>query len=200
MIMTKSFKNKKGFSLLEMLVTLVVFAVLMTMIVQVLVLSINAGRRIAGRSKVRGDLSEIAVMIRRDFRNSSRIDQTLCGESISFINPDGTNAVSSAPACFFNLTGNNYAWVYGSNVTECPENKLCKLKQNTSGVYELYYQSSDILKFDPTGTRFELTLYQQTEKTTQGILLASLTANVSDEVNIEVATQYRQISVFTRNF
>ncbi|HRN71461.1 MAG TPA: hypothetical protein PLS49_09885, partial [Candidatus Woesebacteria bacterium] len=79
-------------------------------------------------------------------------------------------------------------------------NKLCKLKQNPSGVYELYYQSSDILKFDPLGTRFELTLYQQTEKTTQGILLASLTANVSDYVNIEVATQYRQISVFTRNF
>jgi len=31
MIMTKTLKNKKGFSLLEMLVTLVVFAVLVSM-------------------------------------------------------------------------------------------------------------------------------------------------------------------------
>ena len=195
----------KAYSLLEMLVTLVVFAVLMTMIVQVLILSIESGRQIAGRSKVRGDLSEVAVMIRRDFRNASKIDDTLCGQGISFLNPDGTNAVSNSSACFFNLAGNNFAWVYGNAAasTPCPEFKLCKLKQNPAGVYEIYYQTSDILKFESTGTRFELTLYplnQQRDTITQGIVLASLMANVSDDVRLEVSTQYRQVTVFTRNF
>lgn len=195
-------KNLKAYSLLEMLVTLVVFAVLMTMIVQVLILSIESGRQIAGRSKIRGDLSEVAVMIRRDIRNASKIDDTLCGQGILYTNPDGTRAVSNSSACFFNLAGNNFAWVYGNAEpgTLCPEFKMCKLKQNPSGVYEIYYQSSDILKFESTGTRFELTLYQQQDTTTQGIVLASLMANVSDDVTLDVSTQYRQVTVFTRNF
>ena len=193
-------KNIKAYSLLEMLITLVVFAILMTMIVQVLILSIESGRQIAGRSKVRGDLSEIAVMIRRDFRNASRINDAQCGENVTFQNPDGTNVVDGTTACVFNLSGVNYAWVYGYPGKLCPENKICKLKQNASNTYELYYQSSDILKFDTVGTRFELTLYQQTDTTTQGIVLVTLMANVSDNVKIDVATQYRQVGVFTRNF
>lgn len=193
-------KNIKAYSLLEMLITLVVFAVLMTMIVQVLILSIESGRQIAGRSKVRGDLSEIAVMIRRDFRNASRINDTQCGNSVILDNPDGTNVIDGTTACVFNFSGSNYAWVYGHPGKICPENKICKLKQNSSNFYELYYQSSDILKFDPLGTRFELTLYKQTDSITQGIILVSLKADVSDDVMIDVATQYRQVSVFTRNF
>lgn len=200
--MTKT-KNIKAYSLLEMLVTLVIFAILMTMIVQVLLLSIESGRKIAARSKVRGDLSEVALMIRRDFRNAGKIDATKCGETVTFSNPDGTMVANSLPACFFNISGNNYAWIFGEDPAAsaiCPNKKLCKLKQNASGNYELYYQTSNILVFDMPSNRFELEVYQDDENTTQGILLSSLAVNAPANLRNDVATQYRQVTIFTRNF
>lgn len=195
-------KNINAYSLLEMLITLVVFAVLMTMIIQVLILGIESGRQIAARSKVRGDLSEISIMIRRDFRNSSKIIDSFCGDNINLNNIDGTRVVSGTSACFYNLSGINYAWVQGDTGNICPENKLCKFKQNITGDYELFYQSSDILKFNPNLTKFEINLINSgsTNEPTQGVILASLVADISDDVDVEVATQYRQVSVFTRNF
>jgi prepilin-type N-terminal cleavage/methylation domain-containing protein len=195
-------KNLKGYSLLEMLVTLVVFAVLMTMIIQVLLVSIDAGRKISARSKVRGDLSELAVMIRRDFRNAGKIDKDICGDNVSYTTPSPhlQQVVNSSPACFFTLSGVNYAWVYGGNSTLCPETKMCKLRLNPDGRYELYYQSSDILEFDQATTHFELSVSLENENVTQGLVLASLTANASGNLKDIVSTQYRQVTVFTRNF
>lgn len=197
-------KNLQAYSLLELLVTLVVFAILMTMIVQVLLLSIESGRKIAVRSKVRGDLSEVAVMIRRDFRNTGKIDETNCSEFVTYANPgNGQAVVVDSSACFFNIAGTNYAWVYGKNSLQplCPEGKICKLRQDVDNNYQLFYQSSDILFFDPASTRFELDVHHQdNENITQGIFLASLTANVPPGSKLDVSTQYRQVSVFTRNF
>ena len=193
-------KNVKGYTLLEMLVTLVVFAILMTMIVQVLLISIESGRKISGRSKVRGDLSEVAVMMRRDFRNAGKIDSTKCGDAIYHFDTSGIPVFSGLPACFFSLSGSNYAWVYGDD-SVCPKDKICKLKQSTSsGEYELYYQSSDILQFDRTKTSFEVNITQENESISQGIVLVSLTVNALESMKLDVATQYRQVTVFTRNF
>jgi len=197
-------KNLQAYSLLELLVTLVVFAILMTMIVQVLLLSIESGRKISARSKVRGDLSEVAVMMRRDFRNAGKIDEGSCGEAVNYINPgNGQPVVNGVDACFFNIAGTNYAWVYGENSAQplCPEGKICKLRQDSDSNYELFYQTSDILFFDPDITRFELQVYhQENENITQGVFLASLSVNVPPGSKLDVSTQYRQVSVFTRNF
>lgn len=196
-------KNLKAYSLLELLVTLVVFAVLMTMITQVLLLSIESGRKISVRSKVRGDLSELVTMMRRDFRNTGKIDEGNCGESISYINPvNGQEVTKSTDACFFSISGTNYAWVYGENNQPfCPNGSICKLKEDINNNYQLFYQSSDILFFDPETTRFELQVFPQTNNNiTQGIFLASLSANTPPGSKLDVTTQYRQISVFTRNF
>lgn len=196
-------KNLQAYSLLELLVTLVVFAILMTMIVQVLLLSIESGRKIAVRSKVRGDLSEVAVMIRRDLRNTGKIDEANCGDSVTFTNPNGQPVVINSSACFFNIAGINYAWIYGKNSAQplCPEGKICKLRQNAGNNYELFYQTSDILFFDSEATRFELQVYpQDDENETQGIFLANLAVSTPPDTRFDVETQYRQISVFTRNF
>lgn len=196
-------KNLKAYSLLELLVTLVVFAVLMTMITQVLLLSVESGRKISVRSKVRGDLSELATMMRRDFRNAGKIDEGNCGGSISYINPvNGQEVTKSTDACFFSISGANYAWVYGENNQPlCPNGSICKLKEDINNNYQLFYQSSEILFFDPGTTRFELQIFPKTnEHVTQGIFLASLSANTPPGSKLDVTTQYRQISVFTRNF
>lgn len=197
-------KNLKGYSLLELLVTLVVFAILMTMIVQVLLLSIESGRKVAARSKVRGDLSEVAVMIRRDIRNAGKIDETNCGQMVTYSTLSGQNVVNNSSACFFNIAGTDYAWVYGIDSAQplCPEGKMCKLREAADGSYQLFYQSSDILSLDPSSTRFELDVrLQEDDSITQGIFLALLAAKPSAESNLnEVEVQYRQISVFTRNF
>lgn len=199
-------KNLKAYSLLELLVTIAIFAILVAMITQVLVLSVNTGRKIAIHSKVKGDLSEIAVMIRRDFRNVGKINESKCsnatGDRITLSNA-GTE-ISFDSACFFNVAGINYAWVFnagGSNPL-CPEGKICKLKRNNGGDYELFYQTPDSIKFNPA-TRFELSTSnspQSDNKSTRGLFLASLSADVSKEYHLDLPTQYKQVIVFTRNF
>lgn len=195
--------NLKGYSLLELLVTLVVFAILITMIVQVLLLSIESGRKISARSKVRGDLSEVAVMMRRDIRNAGKIDEVNCGESISYTTSSGQSIVRDSSACFFNIAGTDYAWVHGKDSTQplCAEGKMCKLRRGADGNYRLFYQSSDILFFDPSSTRFELEfIVREDDSITQGIFLALLSAGPPPDSHLDVVKQYRQISVFTRNF
>jgi prepilin-type N-terminal cleavage/methylation domain-containing protein len=184
-------KRLKAYSLLEMLVTLAVFAVLLTMIINVLLLSIEAGRKIASRSRVRGDLSEISVMIRRDFRNASKIDSSNCGPSVGIF--------SGKSACIFNLSGVNYAWVQGDGTNGCPAWKICKMKESAPGIYSLFYQSSEILEFQD-GTKFEVQIYNENESTTQGILLATLLAVPPLDSNLDVPLQIRQVNVFARNF
>jgi len=187
----KKKNNLAAYSLLEMLVTLAVFAILLTMIINVLLISIEAGRKIASRSRVRGDLSEISVMIRRDFRNASKIDSTNCGVSVGLF--------SGKSACVFNLSGINYAWVQGDGTNGCPALKVCKMKESTPGNYDLFYQSSEILEFQ-NGTRFEVQIYDENESTTQGILLATLLAAPPLDSNLDVPLQIRQVNVFARNF
>ncbi len=184
-------KNIEAYSLLEMLVTLVVFAILLTMIINVLLISIEAGRKISSRSRVRGDLSEISVMIRRDFRNASKIDTSNCGLNVGLF--------SNKSACVFNLGGTNYAWVQGDGTNNCPAFKVCKMKESSPGIYELFYQSSEVLEFQD-GTRFELQIYDENESTTQGILLATLLASPPISSNLDVPLQVRQVNVFARNF
>lgn len=187
----KKKSNLGAYSLLEMLVTLAVFAILLTMIINVLLISIEAGRKIASRSRVRGDLSEISVMIRRDFRNASKIDRNNCGVSVGLF--------SGKSACVFNLSGINYAWVQGDGTNGCPALKVCKMKESTPGMYTLFYQSSEILEFQ-NGTRFEVEIYDENESTTQGMLLATLLATPPISSNLDVPLQIRQVNVFARNF
>ncbi len=193
----------QGYSLLELLVTLTVFAVLITMIVQVLLLSIESGRKIAVRSKFRGDLSEVAVMMRRDFRNAGKIDLANCGEHINYSTPDGKLLVSNTSACFFNIAGVDYAWVHGNGLgeSECEKGKICKLRKNIDGNYETFYLSSDILYFEENLTWFDLSYNKSIDGTVEeGTFLALIVANVPPDSNWDVVRQYRQISVFTRNF
>lgn len=183
--------NLAAYSLLEMLITLAVFAILLTMIINVLLISIEAGRKISSRSRVRGDLSEVSVMIRRDFRNATKIDSSNCGLSVGLF--------LGKSACVFSLSGINYAWVQGNDTNGCPTSKLCKMKESSPGIYELFYQSSDILEFQ-NDTKFELEVYSENESVTQGILLATLFAVPPVASNLDVPLQVRQVNVFARNF
>ena len=194
--MRKTVKNKKGYSLLEMLVTLVVFAVLVTMIVQVLLISIESSRKIAVRSKLRGDLSEIAVMMRRDFRNASKIDTANCIASTGSFNFNGQNYNSG---CVFDLQSSTYAWIIGSSSNTCATGKICKFIQ-TAGGYDLFYESSELLDIDGNRSRIEFQEFADDVTGSRGIVLSTLVADPTASKNIGVPTQVRQISVFTRNF
>lgn len=187
---TLKVKNVYGYSLLEMLVTLVVFAVLLTMIIQVLLLSVDSGRKIALRSKIRGDLSTTAVMIRRDFRNATAIDETKCGPSVAEF--DGQTA------CIYTLAGNSYAWAFGNDNNGCTKDRICKFKYDGL-TYNIFYETPESLVFDENITKFELEVYQVSKSETQGLLLATLQASPEDE-NAEIPSQVRQVTVFTRNF
>lgn len=182
-------KHKTGFSLLELLVTIVIFGILVVMLVQVLILNLRVSRMISLRSRIRSELSETSLLIRRDFRNSSRIVSDRCGSTVG--------EFGDQPGCVYVIANKTFAWVLGSEANDCPTNKLCRFEE-IAGVLEPNYISSDLYDIDPDKTTFEIQEYSDINETVNAILLVTLHIDILEE-ELDIAPQVRQITVSTRN-
>lgn len=98
--MNKMIKKKhKAFSLLEMLVTMAIFAILIVMLLNSLLLNIRLSTKINIRSTVRSNIDELVTQIERDIRNADYIDPSTCGEK----------------SCVIVIDGKTYTWQGTSN-------------------------------------------------------------------------------------
>lgn len=70
--------NKKAFSLVEMLVTLAIFAILSVILLNSLLLNIKLSTKINIRAKVRSNINEVYTQIERDIRNADEVDINNC--------------------------------------------------------------------------------------------------------------------------
>jgi type II secretory pathway pseudopilin PulG len=113
---------KKGFSLVETVVTIMIYAVMLFMITNVVLLNSRLSMQLQMRSRIRAELEQIATQIKRDIRNAD-----LMGEC-------------NANKCRFSIAGNEYSWNYVSS-----SGRINKTKNvGTSGSIE--FESSPILK------------------------------------------------------
>jgi len=71
--MKKIFKNKKGFSLLELLITLAIFAILMVTTTALLVINLKAARKIKARSYAREETAFMFNVLKKDIRNANSV-------------------------------------------------------------------------------------------------------------------------------
>lgn len=182
-------KNKKAFSLLELLVTIVIFGILVVMLVDVLILNLRVSRMISLRSRIRSELSEISLLIRRDLRNSSNVVAGRCGNILAEFN--------DKPGCVFVVANKTFAWVLGDGLNGCPDKKICRLEEK-AGVMELNYISSDLYTINLDKTTFEIQEYTDSKDTLNAILLITLYIDIVDQ-ELDIAPQIRQITVSTRN-
>jgi len=189
--------KKKTFSMVEMLVTMAIFAVLSVMLLNSLLLNVRLSTKINIRARVRSDLNEIVTQIERDIRNAQEITQ--CGPP----NPTAT--------CNMVVNGQTVSWRL-----DTINHRVIRL---TGGVQD--YFSSPNLYFDNTALAFNKTTIQADEKGTlrYANIVVTLFAESSASVlgcesagankicsNTEAddvqwaENQVRQFSVSTRNY
>ncbi len=74
-------KNKKAFSLVEMLVSLGIISIIMVIFFNAMLISLNVTVRNNIRSNIREELSTVASLITKDIRASDRLDSNECRDS-----------------------------------------------------------------------------------------------------------------------
>lgn len=187
-IMLKKLKTRmKALSLVETVFTLAIFAILLVMLSEVLVLNIRASNMIKFRSSIRDELSELTSLIQRDIRNAGFIDIANCDDDI-----DIDSDINNESACRISHRQNFY-WVFDQGGELCPENKLCKINTDLSG--EVYFQTAEILSIDSINFEVSNSNIAGDEVT----VLITIVASATNE-NWDIDNQIRQISVATRNF
>jgi len=82
-------KKFKAFSIIEMLVTMAIFAILVVMLLNSLLLNIRLSTKINVRSTVRSNIDELVAQIERDIRNADSIEVAECTGSACAINVEG---------------------------------------------------------------------------------------------------------------
>lgn len=173
-----TFKNKKGYSIVEVLVSLGIMAVVITMLFNVLIVGIESSLKIIARSFVREEISSITGQITRDVRNSDRI--TSCGET------------STQNSCEFFKNNIRYRWTLCTDST----NRVCKYDMTNSASPTTVYRSSQNVNITTLDFAQGFGV-SETEKS-KNILFTIIGSHTNSYVNVN--NVFRQTSISTRNF
>lgn len=172
---TSNKKNRGGYSLLEMLVTLLIVNVIILMVSQVLVISLKISIQSHERSFAREELTNLTNLIRRDIRNSNGIKK--CSDT----------------TCIMIKDVEQITW----RICDNPDS-ICKIVTDTSGNETIVYETDP--KLIITGIIFEEITSGATGTidTQKSILLTVKARHSYETVNID--NLYRQVIVSTRNY
>jgi prepilin-type N-terminal cleavage/methylation domain-containing protein len=71
-------RKKNGFTLMETIVTLVIYSFILLMVTNVVLINAKLNEQLKMRSRIRSELAEMSALIKRDLRNASSINITEC--------------------------------------------------------------------------------------------------------------------------
>lgn len=171
----KLIKNKRGYSLLEIVVSLAIIAVMMVMLTNIMVISLTVSAKTSARANTREEISNILANMKRDIRNAELIknctgvdDGAVC---------EGILAVSGA-----------FSW--GICAEEDGTKMVCK-RDRDGNITESTpsHINIDKLSFD---VGFDKTLDKRT------IIVTIVASNESERLNVKNVIQ--QTSISTRNY
>src|SRR5690606_13353587 len=114
-------KRKKAYSLVEILVSLGIMSIVITMLFNVLIVGLQSTVKVIARSSIREEMSNISGQITRDIRNSDKV--TACGE------------LTVSNSCEFFYNNVRYSWSLCSDSAT----QVCKYDlTDTSQPLEIY--------------------------------------------------------------
>jgi prepilin-type N-terminal cleavage/methylation domain-containing protein len=184
----------KAYSIVEMLVTMAIFSVIITMILQSLFLNVKLTSQINLRSKFNSDLDQLVSLIERDIRN---VDYYYPVDLPGFIK--GCDATTLQSDCTFSANGINIKWYLD---TQSPIHSVRRAKQENLNPQVIDYNSTNILDVE----EFEFTI-NSTENLDSQARLANILVTIKVKPAIPewtsvygIDSQVRQISVSTRNY
>lgn len=122
-------KKLKSFTLIETVVTILIYAILLLMITNIVLANARMSQQLRIRSRIRSELTEIVTLVKRDIRNVSSIDVT----------SDPTNCTNRSinSQCKLNILGTQVIWSYDRSTQ-----KIIRRTIPTDGST---YNNSDIL-------------------------------------------------------
>ncbi|MDQ6985161.1 MAG: prepilin-type N-terminal cleavage/methylation domain-containing protein [Candidatus Dojkabacteria bacterium] len=177
----KSKKNKKGFSLIEVIVSLTVIALVLTLFFNIFILSSNITFKTLARSKVRESLSDLTSLISRDIRNSEYIVEC------------GLNSIEGSESCEFVVGGTQYLW------HRCEEYSYCKEeKDDATGNYNTIFETDGDIVIDKVKFEKGFSSENGTTSSQNNVLFTVIGSHFN--TNLEVTNLIQQISISTRNY
>lgn len=171
-------KSKKGYSIVEILVSLAILAIVITMLFNVLIVGLQGSLKIIARSFVREELSAITSLITKDIRNSDRVIS--CGDSL----PQNS--------CEFFKNNIRYSW----SVCTDDELRICKYDlSDVANPVKVFENSQNV---NVTLLEFAQGIAAGTVQESRNILITIVASHNNSYVN--VTNVFRQTSVSTRNY
>ncbi len=119
-------KNIKGSTLIELLITLGIMSILLTMLSNIFLQIMVINLKNKERTYVRDISSSVLNQIRKDIRNADTVDAKYCGSVTDF------GSLVTYDKCIFNTNNKRYIWevyqipeytgspAYGIRKSECP--------------------------------------------------------------------------------
>lgn len=171
------FKNKKGYSLVEILVSLGILSIVITMLFNVLIVGLQSSLKITARSFVREEMANISGFISRDIRNSDKILN--CGET------------AIEYSCVFFKNNIRYKWERCDN-----NNYVCKYDLTDINNPLVVYKSSQSVLIN--SLEFTQGFGSGETQKAKNILFTIVASHTNSYVNIN--NVFRQTSISTRNY
>jgi type II secretory pathway component PulJ len=131
-------QKKKAFTLIETVVTILIYSFLLLMITNIVLMNSRLSQQLKMRSRIRAELSEIVTLVKRDIRNVTTIDTETDQNNCKKVETSG----ASTQKCTLNILGTSVVWKY--EVDAKGNGKITREKKNGDEVD--IYTSSDILK------------------------------------------------------
>ncbi|BCX13864.1 MAG: hypothetical protein KatS3mg085_396 [Candidatus Dojkabacteria bacterium] len=166
------FKTKKGYSLVEVVVSLAIIAIIITILFNTVLITIRISYKNFARSLIREELSEISTLISRDVRNA---DQILS---------------CTGSACEMVRDGVIIRW------TLCDSVSVCRQESQDGINYVNLYQTLDFIIINLLN--FE-NGFGVDENLAQRNIVFTMVAEHSNP-DLSISNVIRQQSVSTRNF
>jgi hypothetical protein len=124
--MRQNIRKKKAFTLLETVVTIVIYAAMLLMITNIVLMNARLSQQLKMRSRIRTELSQIVSLVKRDVRNAATINYSNCADT----------------QCEMTIQGNVIIWKYNSS-----DKKIQKVVNGVSEYITADFVSVDSLNF-----------------------------------------------------
>lgn len=184
----RKLKLKKGYSLLEIIISLAIMAVVITIMFSTLILGLQISVVSLARSVIREELSNISSLISRDIRNSDFVLE--CG-SLS----------GSSASCKVVQKGETYLWSKCNSLGISTGNastdlSICKFKVLSDGSLSNIISTSKVLVVNDFDFSYGFSLENSIIKS--NIVVTIVAAHKTESFGIN--NVIKQIAVSTRNF
>ncbi len=176
MNLNKKFKTKKGYSLVEIIVSLAIIGIILTILFNTLITTLRISFKTFARSFTREELSQVTTFVARDIRNSDSLND--CG------------SIAGSENCRLYIDGEIVDW------SLCLSTRICKSVSQDGITFTNTYVSSPSVAISKV--EFSSTFGVSDNPTRENILITIVGGHATQSLGI--SNIIRQQTVSTRNY